>query len=347
MPELEPQIYVPLDVLLQTPYEKVEACLDIDRAAVLLGALSIGLETARDRELALVMPVLEYASMGYSNKQIAEQIDRSPQTVRSLSSQAIGELGGATITGVVAEAWKQGFLPIGHRDEQPAKKTLFVEYELNLLSLIAAGLTNDQIGAVTNQVSWQVNEDIQRLRKVLGANNRTHLVGRSFELGLLKVDYTPEAKFRRIKNQLRRAVDVFEEYAPWGHSEVIKNSLGIIRENTEASPTTQLILELEAKLDTPQSKVRIGRKLYGPSQPVPAIVNRISALTLQPAFAERATKRGLTVEYVENPVDRRGKLSPDSITAKRKREMKVLPVKERELTVQERLAGKVSHPRRK
>ncbi|OXM56417.1 hypothetical protein CFP71_13390 [Amycolatopsis thailandensis] len=124
--------------------------------------------------------VLEKIAEGCTNQEAASALALSKHTVDKQVKSLLLRLGAATRSEAVSKALELGLLK--GRKPKPAKLT---EAEADVLSLVAKGLTEPEIGFLTNRTVNTVQTLARRARKKLNASSNAHAIVLATRLGLL------------------------------------------------------------------------------------------------------------------------------------------------------------------
>ena len=136
-----------------------------------------------DREIQ----VLQAFSDGASYAQIAANLFLAQASVRNYASSAIKKLGASNQSHAVRIAFSQGLLCTEPAVNLPASW-------VQVLELVAAGHTNEEIAAVLGRSKNTVIDQVAAVRKRLGARDRAHAAALAVALQLVRVDVTPEIR---------------------------------------------------------------------------------------------------------------------------------------------------------
>ncbi|WP_308112893.1 helix-turn-helix transcriptional regulator [Streptomyces sp. DH12] len=128
--------------------------------------------------------VLLRAAEGATLRQIAKELRVSEVTARGYSARMQDALGACTLAHAVHRAHQLGML-----DDLPKPgPPLLPPGYLEVLRLIAAGLSNSGIAATLGRPEYTVMDQVRRIRARLGARDRSHAVALAMAAGLLSVE---------------------------------------------------------------------------------------------------------------------------------------------------------------
>lgn len=120
---------------------------------------------------------------GLSDAQLAEVLHVSRRTARAALDRLAAVLGTRERPGLVAAGYRCGLL--AGPEVPPDGRGIVSRAEFEVLALTARGLTDEGIAARLGIDAGAVKSRQRRLRSALGARNRTHLVRRAVDLGVL------------------------------------------------------------------------------------------------------------------------------------------------------------------
>ncbi|MER6602543.1 LuxR family transcriptional regulator [Streptomyces parvus] len=126
--------------------------------------------------------VLHRLAEGRTGIQIARELGVSPVTVRGYSHRLQEALGAHTVAHAVHLAHQLGMLadlPHRHPSAVPAA-------QVEVLRLVAAGMSNSQIAGVLGRAEYTVAEQVRQVRYRLGARDRSHAVALGMAAGLIR-----------------------------------------------------------------------------------------------------------------------------------------------------------------
>lgn len=126
--------------------------------------------------------VLNRLAEGHTGLQIARELGVSPVTVRGYSHRIQEALAANTVAHAVHLAHQLGML-----DDLPKRGRASVSApQVEVLRLVAAGMSNARIAAVLDRPEYTVAEQVRQLRYRLGARDRSHAVALGMAAGLIR-----------------------------------------------------------------------------------------------------------------------------------------------------------------
>lgn len=131
------------------------------------------------------LEVLGHLADGLTTAEIAAALFLEDDTVRTHRARMYGKTGAANGAALVALAFRRGLLRPRPKPSA-ALVTPLPEKLAELLPLIAAGYTDEQIGRRLSLSVDGVKSRMRRLRGRLDAHTRTHVVRRAIEAGLMR-----------------------------------------------------------------------------------------------------------------------------------------------------------------
>lgn len=130
------------------------------------------------------LEVLCLVSLGCSNPEIAHAMHLSPHVVKAHLTRVFAKLGAPNRVGLVGEGFRLGLLR--PRRLHPAVVVpLLAPHLAELLPLIAAGLTVEEMAGRVFRSPDAVKSRLARLLRLLGASGRDEAVRRAIEAGYL------------------------------------------------------------------------------------------------------------------------------------------------------------------
>jgi DNA-binding NarL/FixJ family response regulator len=144
------------------------------------------------------MKVLELAQQGFTNEEIANELELDSGTVRNYLSSAYSKLGARNRVEAIQKAIGQGILESSEPDTesiqqiQEAMASLEVERyyristrEKEILRMVQRGLRNQEIAIELNFSEGTVRNYISDIYRKLDARNRLEAIQKAVEIGLL------------------------------------------------------------------------------------------------------------------------------------------------------------------
>jgi DNA-binding CsgD family transcriptional regulator len=122
---------------------------------------------------------------GLSDAQLAERLHVSRRTARSVLDRLALVLGTRDRPAMVAAGYRRGFLAAP--GSPPVGRGVVSAAEFEVLLLTARGLTDEEIADRLGVEVGAVKYHQRRLRESLAARNRTHLVRRAVDAGVLRL----------------------------------------------------------------------------------------------------------------------------------------------------------------
>lgn len=135
--------------------------------------------TKRERE------VLQHLSYGKTTDEIAVAMDLTGDTIRTHLGRMYAKANSANRAAMVAIGFRGGLLVPRPYPAESRRLVQLDERLRELLPLIAAGYTDQQIGRLMVLTPGGVKDRMKRLRRELGAPSRVYLVRLAVEAGLL------------------------------------------------------------------------------------------------------------------------------------------------------------------
>jgi len=125
--------------------------------------------------------ILVYMALGCSYKETAHFLGISVLTFRTYLHQVLEELGAKGRAHAVVLALLKGFLDLETLENLDSPEELEVDWELGplveqILTLVALGYHNRDIGRVLNYSERYVRNIVHVISNKLGARNRVHLI---------------------------------------------------------------------------------------------------------------------------------------------------------------------------
>lgn len=121
---------------------------------------------------------------GATCPQVARELGVSEVTVRGYSLRIRRSLDATTIAHAVHRAHQLGLLKTGSK----RRASVLPAVELEVLRLVASGLSNADIAGRLGRSEYTVAEQVKQLRGRLGARDRGHAVALAMASGLLVAD---------------------------------------------------------------------------------------------------------------------------------------------------------------
>lgn len=126
--------------------------------------------------------VLRLLAEGRTGLQVARELGVSPVTVRGYSHRIQEALSANTVAHAVHLAHQLGML-----DDLPRRQRSVVPpAQVEVLRMVAAGLSNSKIAAVLGRSEYVVAEQVRQARHRLGAGDRSHAVALAMAAGLIR-----------------------------------------------------------------------------------------------------------------------------------------------------------------
>ncbi len=119
--------------------------------------------------------VLLLAARGFTQQETAERLGISPDTVKNHQNNILVYFHANTITQAVAVAQKMDIVPT----------PTLTDKDRQLLNLIAVGKRDKEIGVMLDRPATGVKESVKTLLGKFGVRNRTAMISRAIDLGML------------------------------------------------------------------------------------------------------------------------------------------------------------------
>lgn len=119
--------------------------------------------------------VLLLAARGFTQREVANRLGVSIETVKSYQNAILVYLHADSITQAVALAQKMGIVPTPKLTEK----------DRELLNLIAVGKTDKEMAVVLDRPPMGVKESVKTLLGKFGVRNRTAMISRAIDLGMI------------------------------------------------------------------------------------------------------------------------------------------------------------------
>ncbi|MFJ2279279.1 LuxR family transcriptional regulator [Streptomyces sp. NPDC087866] len=126
--------------------------------------------------------VLRRFAEGHTCRQIARELGVSEITVRGYSQRLQQALDAETVPHAVHLAHQLGMLS----DLPKRTRRGLPPEQVEVLRLVAAGLSNARIAEVLDRPVYTVSDQVKRLRQRLGARDRSHAVALGMAAGLVR-----------------------------------------------------------------------------------------------------------------------------------------------------------------
>lgn len=119
--------------------------------------------------------VLLLAARGFTQQEIANRLGVSSETVKGYNNNILVYFHADSITQAVALAQKMGIVPT----------PTLTEKDRELLNLIAVGKTDKEMAIVLERPPTGVKESVKTLLGKFGVRNRTAMISRAIDLGMI------------------------------------------------------------------------------------------------------------------------------------------------------------------
>jgi DNA-binding NarL/FixJ family response regulator len=224
--------------------------------------------------------VISLVAQGLNNKQIADQLSVTENTVKNHLKYVLAKLDARDRAQLVAIAYRRGLLDPGDASEALRERLTDLTPRLReVFSLVAQGLNNkqiaDQLGIAENTVNSYY---VKYLQRTLHAHNRAHLIAIAYRLGLLDPGDASEALRERLTDLTPRLREVISLVAQGLNNKQIADQLSVT-ENTVKNHLKYVLAKLDARDRAQLVAIAYRLGLLDPGDASEALRERLTDLT--------------------------------------------------------------------
>jgi len=166
------------------------------KIAVDLAVLAMNAPTPEFKPLSTQQTqTIELVSSGYDNGQIAQELNISEETIKSILRVSFKKLGARNRNHAMYRAFEEEAIE-RKKEIEPKEIGELRPSEHQVLQLIASGFTDKEIALERNRSVWTINSQVRKILEKLGTNSRTGAVRTAIEADILPI-YGEEIKNRR------------------------------------------------------------------------------------------------------------------------------------------------------